>query len=117
MVPAYPLKTNKEFLLVDLLNNLKNLPDDTDLVLRNLNPAWGSSTRNACRNMYVSMDVLRPEQSYKGAMSKLVHELAEAKALFETLGAERNLLPVIVEKDYWVMHCLWACSKIALLLR
>jgi len=26
----------KEFLLVDLLNNLKRLPDDTDLVRRNL---------------------------------------------------------------------------------
>ena len=37
VVPAYPLKMDKEFLLVDLLNNLKNLPDDTDLVLRNLN--------------------------------------------------------------------------------
>lgn len=37
LVPAYPPKMDKEFLLVDLLNNLKNLPDDTGLVLRNLN--------------------------------------------------------------------------------
>ncbi len=35
-VPAYPRKLTKEFLLVDLLNNLKQLPDDTELVLRNL---------------------------------------------------------------------------------
>ena len=36
MVPAYPKTLNKEYLLVDLLNNLKKLPDNTDLVLRNL---------------------------------------------------------------------------------
>jgi hypothetical protein len=36
VVPAYPEKLSKEYLLVDLLNNLKHLPDNTDLVLRNL---------------------------------------------------------------------------------
>jgi hypothetical protein len=37
VVPAYPPRMSKEFLLVDLLNNLKDLPDNTELVLRNLN--------------------------------------------------------------------------------
>ena len=36
VVPAYPRKLSKEFLLVDLLNNLRRLPDDTALVLQNL---------------------------------------------------------------------------------
>jgi len=36
VVPAYPRKLSKEYLLVDMLNNLESLPDDTDLVLRNL---------------------------------------------------------------------------------
>jgi hypothetical protein len=36
MVPAYPQKLSKEYLLVDMLNNLRHLPDDTELVLRNL---------------------------------------------------------------------------------
>ena len=36
MVPAYPRKLDKEFVLVDMLNNLKRLPDDTALVLQNL---------------------------------------------------------------------------------
>ena len=36
MVPAYPEKLSKEYLLVDMLNNLEHLPDNTDLVLRNL---------------------------------------------------------------------------------
>jgi hypothetical protein len=36
MVPAYPNKLSPEFLLVDLLNNLENLPDDTSQVLKNL---------------------------------------------------------------------------------
>ncbi|MBI3180472.1 MAG: hypothetical protein HYZ27_12475, partial [Deltaproteobacteria bacterium] len=36
LVPVYPRKLSKEYLLVDLLNNLKHLPDDNALVLRNL---------------------------------------------------------------------------------
>ena len=36
VVPAYPEKLSKEYLLVDMLNNLEHLPDNTDLVLRNL---------------------------------------------------------------------------------
>lgn len=44
-------------------------------------------------------------------MRKFVHELPDAKPLFETLGAEKNLLPALVEKDYWVMHCLWGLQQ------
>lgn len=36
LVPAYPDKLSREFLLVDLLNNLKRLPDNTAGVLENL---------------------------------------------------------------------------------
>lgn len=36
LVPAYPHKLSREFLLVDLLNNLKRLPDNTADVLKNL---------------------------------------------------------------------------------
>ena len=36
LVPAYPKKLSKEFLLVDLLNNLRRLPDSSEAVLRNL---------------------------------------------------------------------------------
>ncbi len=35
-VPAFPRKLSKAYLLVDLLNNLKHLPDDTMRVLENL---------------------------------------------------------------------------------
>lgn len=36
VVPAYPKKLTKEYLLVDLLNNLMRLPDNASLVLDNL---------------------------------------------------------------------------------
>lgn len=35
-VPAYPDALSKEYLLVDLLNNLRKLPDDVAAVLKNL---------------------------------------------------------------------------------
>ena len=44
-------------------------------------------------------------------MPKFIHELSDAKALFETLGAEKNVLPLVIEKDYWVMHCLWGLQQ------
>jgi len=37
--------------------------------------------------------------------------LKDAKVLFETVGAEKAILPVVVEKDYWVMHCLWGLQQ------
>lgn len=36
LVPAYPPEASKEYLLVDMLNNLRRLPDDVEAVLRNL---------------------------------------------------------------------------------
>lgn len=36
VVPDFPTRLSKEFLLVDLLNNLKRVPDNTDVVLQNL---------------------------------------------------------------------------------
>jgi hypothetical protein len=44
-------------------------------------------------------------------MPKFVHELADARALFETLAEEMALLPNVIEKDYWVMHCLWGLKE------
>lgn len=49
LVPAYPRHLSKEFLLVDLLNNLKYLPDNTDLVLRNLKSGLGDFNPQAVR--------------------------------------------------------------------
>jgi hypothetical protein len=49
LVPAYPHELSKEFLLVDLLNNLKHLADNTDLVMRNLKSRLGDFDRQAVR--------------------------------------------------------------------
>ncbi|MBK8869550.1 MAG: nucleotidyl transferase AbiEii/AbiGii toxin family protein [Elusimicrobia bacterium] len=46
-----------------------------------------------------------------GLGSKFIHELLEAKVLFATLGAEKNIPPLVIEKDYWVMHCLWGLQN------
>lgn len=38
---------------------------------------------------------------------KFFHDHPDAKTLLATLAAERDYEAAIVEKDYWVMHCLW----------
>jgi hypothetical protein len=50
--------------------------------------------------------------SRKLVISKLfLHELPNVKDLFEVVANERQLLPAIIEKDYWLMHCLWGIEK------
>lgn len=44
-------------------------------------------------------------------MPKFFHDLSDAKELFETLAAEKGYATVVVEKDYWIMHCLWGLQK------
>ena len=40
-----------------------------------------------------------------------MHQLANAKDLFEVVADEKGLLPEIIEKDYWLMHCLWGIQQ------
>lgn len=37
--------------------------------------------------------------------------MPDAKDLFEVVAEERQLLPILVEKDYWIMHCLWGMQQ------
>lgn len=36
-----------------------------------------------------------------------LHDLKSADQLFSALGLELNIAPYLIEKDYWIMHCLW----------
>jgi len=47
-------------------------------------------------------------------MRKFFHDRPDAKELFETLAAQKALPPAVVEKDYWVMHCLWGLNQLGL---
>ena len=42
------------------------------------------------------------------------HARPDAGELFETLAAHKGLPPAVVEKDYWVMHCLWGLQQLGL---
>lgn len=42
---------------------------------------------------------------------KFLHELADVDDLYRAVGRERKILPSLVEKDYWVMHCLWGLQQ------
>ena len=51
------------------------------------------------------------EQRLKRRMPNFFHELPEAKDLIETVANDMHLNPFLVEKDYWVMHCLWGLQQ------
>lgn len=44
-------------------------------------------------------------------MPKFLHEFDGTKELFNLIAEEKQLLPAVVEKDYWIMHCLWGLQK------
>ena len=47
-------------------------------------------------------------------MRNFFHHRPDARELFETLAAQKGLPPAVVEKDYWVMHCLWGLQQLGL---
>lgn len=47
-------------------------------------------------------------------MPEFFHLRPDAKELFETLAAQKGLPPAVIEKDYWVMHCLWGLGRLGL---
>ena len=41
-----------------------------------------------------------------------LHELTEFNVLIERVQREhKNVLPQLIEKDYWIMHCLWGLKE------
>jgi len=43
---------------------------------------------------------------------KFIHELADIRVLFDRIEQEQGkVLPQLIEKDYWLMHCLWGLKS------
>ncbi len=40
-----------------------------------------------------------------------LHERSDFSDLIRVVAGEHNLLPVLVEKDYWIMHCLYGMGR------
>jgi len=41
-----------------------------------------------------------------------LHDLAEFSELIEIVASERGIIPQLVEKDYWIMHCLYGLTTL-----
>lgn len=40
-----------------------------------------------------------------------LHERSDFRDLIAIIASERNIAPAIIEKDYWLMHCLWGLQQ------
>jgi len=40
-------------------------------------------------------------------MTKFLHELPDFKQLIAIVSDAKGIAPTLIEKDYWIMHCLW----------
>lgn len=43
--------------------------------------------------------------------SPFLHDHSEFKDLIQIVSGETGIVPQLVEKDYWIMHCLWGLSQ------
>lgn len=43
-------------------------------------------------------------------MPKFLHERRDFNALIAVVADQHRIDPVLVEKDYWIMHCLWGLT-------
>lgn len=44
-------------------------------------------------------------------MVDFLHERRDFDQLLAIVADERGLDPMLVEKDYWIMHCLWGLQN------
>lgn len=44
-------------------------------------------------------------------MSEFLHEKKDFSDLLKVISARDSITPTLVEKDYWIMHCLWGLTK------
>lgn len=40
-------------------------------------------------------------------MPEFFHERGDAEAVIKTIAAQTGIFQQVIEKDYWIMHCLW----------
>ena len=45
-------------------------------------------------------------------MSDFLHLRSDFNELLAIVAEERGIDPVLVEKDYWIMHCLWGLQAL-----
>lgn len=47
-------------------------------------------------------------------MPDFFHERGDVKTLIETISRETRIFEQVIEKDYWIMHCLWGLQQLSL---
>lgn len=46
--------------------------------------------------------------------TKYLHQHPDFLDLIRIVSDEKKIIPVLVEKDYWIMHCLYGLQKMGL---
>jgi len=47
-------------------------------------------------------------------MLKFLHEQDDFPELIAVVSQQKGIDPVLIEKDYWIMHCLWGLQDLGL---
>ena len=47
-------------------------------------------------------------------MPEFFHERSDTKTLIESIAVESDIYEAVIEKDYWIMHCLWGLQRLGL---
>jgi predicted nucleotidyltransferase component of viral defense system len=44
-------------------------------------------------------------------MSGFLHNRSDFVDLLNLVASNKDITPALIEKDYWIMHCLWGLKK------
>ena len=120
MKPSFPKTLSKEFLLVDLVNNLNQLAENKQEVLARVKECAASydmsRLQRAARNYgkvglksFSSQTQLHTWSPCRLTTFIITRIFAD---LIRIVAEEKSIDPALVEKDYWIMHCLHGLQKL-----
>ena len=109
--PAFPSKLSQEFLLVDLVNNVNELAEDKDDVLARVAEKAASCDAARLQRAANNYGKVRTRKFFSEVLKAphapdYLHRHAQFPELIRIVAAEKDIDPTLVEKDYWIMHCL-----------
>ena len=114
----FPNTLSKEFLLVDLVNNLDQLAEDRVEVLKNVAskvPLMNQNKLSYSVKEYANIKAKKysPQCLTKSKImaANYLHHHKEFPTLLNIVANEKNIIPALAEKDYWIMHVLYGISK------
>ena len=120
--PSFPKTLNREFLLVDLVNNLDRLAESKNEVLARVKERAASYDAPRLQRAARDYGNVRTkkffaetlERTWRLMSADYLHNHPQFPDLIRIVAQEKGIDPALVEKDYWIMQCLYGLQQLGM---